>query len=243
MNKTSQLLVNREQELKKTRYSLNEKEFIISEQRKAENALAHQACVLRADLEKALQDNASLFVKIGREDKLSSDNRAVVNHFQVELAQQVGSLCNTVATTLSEQNEHLQGVEKLCHSFLGIHDKAVIDLKARMEELKAVYVSHVEAVQNAVCLHKASSDASLEELSTAISSHGQSIQEYLTNAALEAGTIFDEFQSCLSTQKGELALFAREVRNRFNLSVEQIKEISQRSEELVEKLFTESKKT
>lgn len=30
-----------------------------------ENALAHQACVLRSDLEKALQDNASLFQKIG----------------------------------------------------------------------------------------------------------------------------------------------------------------------------------
>jgi len=30
-----------------------------------ENALAHQACALRADLEKSLQDNASLFLKIG----------------------------------------------------------------------------------------------------------------------------------------------------------------------------------
>lgn len=33
--------------------------------RGTENALAHQACVLRSDLEKALQDNASLFSKIG----------------------------------------------------------------------------------------------------------------------------------------------------------------------------------
>jgi kinesin family protein 11 len=60
---------------------------------------------------------------LGREDKLNSDNRAVVDNFQVELAQQVGSLCNTVATSLSRQNEHLQCVENLCHSFMGIHDK------------------------------------------------------------------------------------------------------------------------
>lgn len=60
---------------------------------------------------------------IGREDELNSENRAVVNNFQAELAQQVGSLCNTVATSLSEQNEHLKGVEKHCFSFLGIHDK------------------------------------------------------------------------------------------------------------------------
>jgi hypothetical protein len=60
---------------------------------------------------------------LGRDDKLNSDNRAVVDNFQVELAQQVGSLCNTVATSLSRQNEHLQCVENLCHSFMGIHDK------------------------------------------------------------------------------------------------------------------------
>lgn len=30
-----------------------------------ENALTHQACVLRSDLEKSLRDNASLFCKIG----------------------------------------------------------------------------------------------------------------------------------------------------------------------------------
>ncbi|CAK8544097.1 unnamed protein product [Lathyrus sativus] len=242
LNKTSKLLANREDELRKCHHTLKENEFIISKHRKAENALAHQACVLRADLEKALQDNASLFLKIGREDKLNTDNRTVVNNFQAELAQQVGSLSNTVAKSLSEQNGHLQGVEKLCCSFLGIHDKAVIDLKEKVKDLRAVYVSHIEAVQNVVRLHKSGSDASLEELSSAISSHGHSIEEFLTTAVTEAGSIFDELQSCLSTQQGELTLFAREVRNRFNLSVEQIKEISERSEELVEKLFEESKK-
>lgn len=51
----------------------------------------------------------------------------MVNNFQVELAQQVGSLGNLVATSMSEQNEHLQCVEKLCHSFTGIHDKVLND--------------------------------------------------------------------------------------------------------------------
>jgi len=36
-----------------------------------ENALAHQACVLRSDLEKAIEDNASLFSKIGMESNVS----------------------------------------------------------------------------------------------------------------------------------------------------------------------------
>lgn len=47
----------------------------------------------------------------------------MVNKFQVELTEKVGSLCNTVSTSLSQQNEHLQCVEDLCHSFLGIHDE------------------------------------------------------------------------------------------------------------------------
>ncbi|TKY61969.1 125 kDa kinesin-related protein [Spatholobus suberectus] len=242
LSKTSKLLANTEEELKKCQYTLKEKDFIISEQRKAENALAHQACVLRSDLEKALQDNASLFSKIGREDRLNSDNRAVVNNFQAELAQQVGSLCNTVATSLSEQNEHLEGVKKLCHSFLDVHDKAVVNLKKKVTCLRALYISHIEAAQNVVRLHKASSDATLEELSSVISSNGHSIEEFLASEATEAGSIFDDVQSSLSTQHGELALFARELRNRFNLSLEQIKDISERSQEFVDKLFEESKK-
>ncbi|KAG5083963.1 hypothetical protein JHK82_054129 [Glycine max] len=224
LNKTSKLLANTEEELKKCQYTLKEKDFIIAGQRKAENALAHQACVLRADLEKAHQDNASLFLKIA------------------ELAQQVGSLCNTVATSLSEQNEHLEGVKKLCHSFLDVHDKAVVDLKRKVTSLRALYISHFEAVENVVRLHKAGSDANLEELSSVISSNGHSIEEFLASEATEAGSIFDNLQSTLSTQQGELALFARELRNRFNLSLEQIKDISDRSQEFVDKLFEESKK-
>ncbi|KAJ1375875.1 P-loop containing nucleoside triphosphate hydrolase, partial [Sesbania bispinosa] len=213
LNKTSILLANTEEELKKCRYTLKEKDFIISEQRKAENALTHQACILRADLEKALQDNASLFSKIGREDKLNSDNRAVVNNFQVGLAQQVGSLCNTVATSLSRQNEHLECAENLCNSFLGIHDKAVVDLKKKVTSLRTLYISHIEALQNVVRLHKSCSDATLEEISSLISSNGHSIEEFLASEATKAGSILDDLQSSLSNQQGELALFARELRH------------------------------
>lgn len=39
------------------------------------------------------------------------------------------------------------------------------------------------------------------------------VNQFLATAATEVGSIFDELQSCLSTQQGELSLFAREVRN------------------------------
>lgn len=59
----------------------------------------------------------------GREDKLNADNRSVVNSYQVELTEQIGSLCNIVSSSIARQEEHLQCVEKLCASFLSIHDK------------------------------------------------------------------------------------------------------------------------
>ena len=66
-----------------------------------------------------------MFYFIGREDKLNDDNRVLVNNFQVELAQQIGYLCNLVASSVSQQNEHLQSVEKLCCSFTDRHDKVL----------------------------------------------------------------------------------------------------------------------
>lgn len=50
-------------------------------------------------------------------------------------------------------------------------------MKKKVTSLRALYTSHVEAVQNVVRLHKASSDATLEEISTLSTSHHHSIEE------------------------------------------------------------------
>lgn len=60
---------------------------------------------------------------LDREDKLNADNRSVVSNFQTELAKELSSLCNIVAVSVSRQNEHLQCVDDICHSFLESHDK------------------------------------------------------------------------------------------------------------------------
>ncbi|GFZ02508.1 P-loop containing nucleoside triphosphate hydrolases superfamily protein [Actinidia rufa] len=242
LNKTSKLLASTEDELRRCQYALEERDFIISEQKKAENALAHQACVLRSDLEKSLQDNASLHLKIAREDKLNVENRSVVNNFHTELVQQLGSLCNTVTASTSQQNEHLQSIEKLCHSFLDIHNKAVTDLKRKMMASSALYISHVEAVQNVVRLHNASSNAGLEEISASISSNAHSLEQLLAAEAIEANSVFDDLQGTLSSHQGEMAQFARELRQRFNVSIEHLKNITDFTSGVVCELTEESRK-
>ncbi|TMW95748.1 hypothetical protein EJD97_008397 [Solanum chilense] len=242
LNQTSKLLAYTEEQLRQNLYTLKERDFIISEQKKAENALAHQACVLRADLEKSIQENASLFQKIAREDKLSTDNRSVVDNYQTELAKQLGSLSSTVATSVSRQNEHLHHVEKICHNFLASHEKAALDLMNKINSSKALYISHFEAMQNVVKLHKATSNAALEEISTLASSNSISTKEFLDAESVETNLIFDELQNTLSTHQGEMANFARELRQRFNDSTEHLTNISEIIQGFFDKLLEESKR-
>jgi hypothetical protein len=120
-----------------------------------ENALTHQACVLRSDLEKFSRDIASLYSKISkhfgpylsfwifyvffvcinwvfsngetdRGEKLSATNRSVVNTFQTDLAWKLDILSATLNASIDQQNKHLKSVEDLCQSCVDSHDKVDI---------------------------------------------------------------------------------------------------------------------
>lgn len=54
--------------------------------------------------------------------------------------------------------------------------KALLDLKKKLTTAKALYVSHLEAVQNVVSLHKANSNAALEEISLSVSANTESMR-------------------------------------------------------------------
>ncbi|KAL0374854.1 UNVERIFIED_CONTAM: Kinesin-like protein KIN-5C [Sesamum radiatum] len=242
LRETTKLLANTQDELKRCQYSLKERDFIISEQKKAENALAHQACILRADLEKSQKDNASLFLKIAREDKLNADNRSTVNSFQADLTQQLNTLSNLLAGSVCRQSEHLHRVENLCNSFLEVHDKAAVDLKNKVSASRALYISHFEAVQNVVRLHKAGSNAALDELSALASLNSNSIGELLAAEAVEVNSVFDDLQQTLSSHQGEMAHFAGELRQRFNASMDHLMNTSESLHGFLEKLLGESKR-
>ncbi|KAF5953941.1 hypothetical protein HYC85_006797 [Camellia sinensis] len=216
LNQTSKSLASTEEELRRCQYALKECDFIISEQKKAENALAHQASVLRSELEKSLRDNASLYLKIEREDKLNADNRSVVNGFRTDLAQQLGSLCNT----------------------------AVIDLKKKMTASRAVCISHMEAVQNVVCLHDASSNAAVEEISASVSSNVHSIEKFLAAEAIKANSIFDDLQGTINSSRGNGTFCQRPSTvacHRFHASIEQSKNISEYTHGFLHWLIEQSK--
>ncbi|KAK4377756.1 hypothetical protein RND71_004052 [Anisodus tanguticus] len=154
LNQTTSLLANAEGELRQSKYTLKERDFIICEQKKAENGLAQLACILRSQLEKSLQDNASLFLKIAREDKLSANNRSVVNNFQTDLAKQLGFLSNSVATSVYRQYEHLHfGYIILINAVVGLNtplfpsvmqflDAEGVEANSLFDELQSTLSTH-----------------------------------------------------------------------------------------------------
>lgn len=56
---------------------------------------------------------------------MNADNRSVVDNYQTELTREIRTLCNTVAASISQQNEHLQCIEKFCNSFSDVNVKVL----------------------------------------------------------------------------------------------------------------------
>ncbi|GAA0170189.1 microtubule binding motor protein [Lithospermum erythrorhizon] len=241
LHQTSQMLAHTEENLRQCQYIIKERDYVCSEQKKAENKLAQLACDLRADLEKSLKDNASLFMKIAREDKLNADNRSIVTNYQAELSQQLGSLGDTVAASIIGQNEHLQSVQRFCNCFLEEHDKAVKDIKEKVSASRKLCLSKIEEIQNFILMYKGTLNASLEDVSAQASSDSQSIQDYLATEAGEASLFFDQLHNTLITHQGEMAQFARELRQRLSSSSENLINISGSILGFFDKLVEESK--
>lgn len=59
-------------------------------------------------------------------------------------------------------------------------------MKKKVASSRALYLSHIEAVQNVVRLHKASSNAGLDEVSSLASANAHSIEEVGSNLSFFA---------------------------------------------------------
>jgi len=56
-----------------------------------------------------------------------------------------------------------------------------MDVRKKVTGLRTLYISHIEALQNVVRLHKASSNAGLEEISSLTASNAHSIEQVGSN--------------------------------------------------------------
>ncbi|KAL6005274.1 Kinesin-like protein KIN-5C [Asimina triloba] len=213
LEKTNDLLATAKEDLKRSKYEIKERDFIIAAQRKA-----------------------------AREDKLNATNRSVVDNFRAELSKKIKALCSTFSGSMSQQNAHLQCVEDICHSCLAYQEKSLIELTKKVAASRASYISHIEGLQNVVRLHKANSNANLEEISSLASDNCTSLDQLLAAESEQAKLIFGDLQNTLANHQGEMAHFARELRERFRLNMEHSVEMSKFITGFLEKLGEESDK-
>ncbi|KAJ4732042.1 Kinesin-like protein [Rhynchospora pubera] len=139
LDHTTRLLSSTKEELKQAHYNIKEKDFIISKQIKAENALTNQACVLRSDLEKSTRENASLFSKIGIENVVrlhkSTTNASLEEMASVDFTNH-SSLKQMVAGGLEIASNILIDMEKMLSSHRA-------DIASFMKELRERFQASV----------------------------------------------------------------------------------------------------
>ncbi|KAF3782104.1 kinesin-related protein [Nymphaea thermarum] len=242
LDETRKSLSVAKENLKRSHYTIREREYVISQQKKSENDLAHQAFSLRSDLEKSVRDVSALFAKIERKEKLNAGNRSLVDEFKTELFEKLNVLSNIVDTSMSQQIQYLEAVEKQCSSCLDFHDKSQLEFKKKMLAMKGLYSCHLETLQNVVRLHKANANANLEEAVSLCASDFSSLEEMVNAEAGEAEKMFKDIQTIFSYQQGEIANFARELKERSRIRIEFMKEVSLTTTGFFEKLGEESKK-
>lgn len=74
--------------------------------------------------------------------------------------------------------------------------QTVMDLKKKVQSSRSLFLSHIEALQNVVRLHKATSNAGLEEISSMASANAHSIDEVGSNNpshSIDATSIYGGF--------------------------------------------------
>ncbi|KAF3773192.1 kinesin-related protein [Nymphaea thermarum] len=242
LEETRKSLSVAKENLKRSHYTIREREYVISRQKKSENDLAHQAFSLRSDLEKSVRDVSALFAKIERKEKLNAGNKSLVDEFKTELFEKLNVLSNIVDTSMSQQIQYLEAVEKQCSSCLDFHDKSQLEFKKKMVAMKGLYSCHLETLQNVVRLHKANTNANLEEAVSLCASDFSSLEEMVNAENGEAEKMFKDIQTIFFDQQGEIAHFARELKERSRTRIEFMKEVSLTTTGFFEKLDEESKK-
>lgn len=67
--------------------------------------------------------------------------------------------------------------------------QSVLELKKKVASSRALYVSHIEAMQNVVRLHMASNKSNLEEMSSLTSSTSCSLEQVSVYAMVDCNQI------------------------------------------------------
>ncbi|CAN1145683.1 Kinesin-like protein KIN-5D [Linum perenne] len=206
--------------------TIKEKEFLISNLLKSEKALVERAVELRAELETAASDVSSLFSKIERKDKIEDGNRVLVQKFQSQLTQQLEILHKTVASSVTQQETQLKGMEEDMHSFVSVKDEATEELRGKVGKLKTMYGSRIKALDDMAKQLEENSQSTCSNLNSEVSKHSHALEDLLGGISSEADALLIDLQSSLHKQEEKLTAYAQQQREAHCRAVETARSVS-----------------
>ncbi|XP_068637848.1 kinesin-like protein KIN-5D isoform X1 [Aristolochia californica] len=223
---TEHALSDLEERQRQANNKIKEKEFLISNLLRSEKALTERALELHMELEHAASDISGLFEKIDRKDKIEDGNKSLVQKFKSQLTHQLELLHKTVATSVTEQEHQLKGMEEDMHSFVSTKTEATEELRQRVENLKTMCRSGIRALDDVAGELNGNSHQIFGNLNSEVSKHSSQVEDLFKRVALEADTILGELQTGLANEEEKLSAYANQQRKGYARAVETTRSIS-----------------
>ncbi|XP_012838663.1 PREDICTED: 125 kDa kinesin-related protein [Erythranthe guttata] len=223
---TEHALLDLEERHRQANATIKEKEYLISNLLKSEKSLVERALELRAELEHAASDVTNLFTKIERKDKIEDGNRILIQKFQSQLTQQLEILHKAVASSTTEQEQQLKGMEEDMHSFVSTKTQATEELRNHLEKLKTMYGSGIKALDDLAGELDSNSQSTFGRLNSEVSKHSLALEELFEGITSEADSLLHDLQDSLHSQEKKLTAYAQQQREAHSRTVETTRSIS-----------------
>ncbi|XP_074354143.1 kinesin-like protein KIN-5D [Apium graveolens] len=187
--------------------TVKEKDYLIYNVLSSEKALTERAFELRADLETASSELSRLFAQIERKDNMENGNKALIQSFHTQLAQQLEILHSVVEVSVKKQQKQLKDIEINADYFVSDKDKATEELRVQLRKLKDIYGSGIKSLSNLAGELDGSSQLTFNNISSESSKQSSTFEDLIKEVSSEANAVLNDFQSSLTSQEQTIASY------------------------------------
>ncbi|CAL5388085.1 unnamed protein product [Camellia sinensis] len=206
---TGQAILDLEERFSQSNEKIKEKDYLIFNLLGSEKAMTEKAFELHAELGNAASGVSSLLADIDRKSKVEDRNRVLIQNFRSQLDQQLEVLHETVAASVTEQEQQLKVIEEDTQLFVSTKATATEQLKAQLGGLKSMYGSSIKHLNDLAGELDGKSQLAFDNLNLEISNHSTSHMNLFRNIASEADSLINKLQNNLNNQEEKIAAFAQ----------------------------------
>ncbi|KAI8013900.1 Kinesin-like protein KIN-5D [Camellia lanceoleosa] len=223
---TGQAMLDLEERYSQSNEKIKEKDYLIFNLLGSEKAMTEKALELHAELGNAASEVSSLLADIDRKSKVEDRNRILIQNFRAQLDQQLEVLHETVAASVTEQQQQLKVIEEDTQLFVSTKATATEQLKAQLGGLKSMYGSSIKHLDDLAGELDGKSQLAFDNLSLEISNHSTSLMNLFKNIASEADPLINKLQNNLNNQEEMIAVFAQQQHEAHSRTLQMTQSIS-----------------